>query len=1709
MFQCAGLKKTGLMWRLLLLGGVTFAPLGSFQLSSPPDPAIESIFGPNLPSLNQTINLSIRNKGLQATSVDVVFYRGDPRVSAASELGRLKVSLAAGGSAYPISPGAYNFADGEIFTVCIDPDATAIDSNRNNNCLAHTTSTLSTDLQISVADISITPPGADVEEPITVGVRVRNGGTSAATTVLRLWQGHPLAPGSVRLRQVPVSVPASGTGLAVWNLRRPAGDTNFWVAAEDVVPRESAEGDNLASRNLFLKASINTGRKWGNSIYSTMPAVGDLFQSGQPVMDFGELSGVNNGLTTEGHLTALQLLSDGTTRELWSKVPQPAPSEVIAPQIADLDGDGSPEIITQVVHDPNPTPGGPGVPGEIYVYVYDRNGNVRWSHMWRTFPNISCNHMYLRGTPILGDMNGDGFPDITVIEREIVVLDGRTGNELIHRAWPTLTSCPGDAHGVVADLDGDGRNELVVAETGIHAVNNDGTIRWTANNGEDFALVDVDGDGKPEVVIPVHRAFMEILDAKTGTVKKQVGSFPPFYQTIAATTSLLASGLPAIIASQNDYAPATAALDGALNKLWFRASPIGSLDNPMNIVLADVLGQGRPQVISRTDRRYIRIQDVRDGSFLFDSSIYGKSAVNSMWPAVVDVDGDGRGEIIVPYGSDWTYSNTKAEFEPVYAPMHFLVFGGAHWSKLSTTWNQQFFNQGEVDQRLAWRGDYTPWKTHNTWRQQPVRPPCDLDGDFDVDSDDIAIMNSLRGTQVQPGDRRDIDQDGTITVADARACTLKCTLKNCAAIQPPARILSLEPRTVYPGVPKTVLIRGEFLGLQNGVTTASLGEGVSVGGGVPGAAGPVTVIDANTAQAVVSVSPGSTGDRTLTLITAAKQASRLNALMVSQGNRPPSISAGNDTTVLLPDSVQLNGSASDDGLPAGRGLTYSWQYIAGPGTVTFSNASRLSTSATFTGPGFYQLRLTVNDGELFSIADIGVRVIQPNRAPVVNAGPDFAVASAGVPITINGSVSDDGKPFGGLTSQWEKVAGPGAVTFASAMSPVTTASFSAVGTYVLRLSASDTEFSSFDEVTAVVGSADARLLSVSPGVAQPGQTIQRLHVVGQGVLFETGNVMLSLGEGVAVGGAAPGAFGPVDIVNPTTLAAKVAIQSGALPGPRSAVVKIGPQLVTRNSAFSIAVGSSNKPVSIRVNVSNDFVEPGGSITVSADALDAAGAVVATPAANFTIFISPAGATIGSAPVVQLPLIHFPKLQKQKTNNHSDIDPGGRYAFTPRSDPNYGKETGGIYNVTAQLNGTTLTATTQVLVMPNGTHELTARGIAYNTRLLEVLGQLQAGFVAGDGALVNAGKSALDQLRSNDEWTAERLKLNRADVPPDGGLPTVDAVRNRGLGGGSGDALFASRLDVLRAAIASAKVQLVKLDVPLADAAPDLTSLQNAVTALEKAFNDFQVISPSTLAIRQQTDKLNLLETVEIPELLDALKSKTAELMEQAPALPSATALQKERAALSGEAKLEVVTKVLSLVTNLSGAARKSAIQAGIHLINMVVNLVIADMINAVAPPGMYIEAVHASASFGIACPIFPDTYVGATGLNPDPKRNSVVLIGCINDSALTTLLTLKNPADFFDKASGLNIVGLFLWENSVAQLIKSLDGWTKWAAQLNPDLIREGPYGVWPLEAVSPLGWPKVNQSRLPCAGVVIVTNLDTGAFEAWNHTFLKECAGQ
>jgi hypothetical protein len=155
-------------------------------------------------------------------------------------------------------------------------------------------------------------------------------------------------------------------------------------------------------------------------------------------------------------------------------------------------------------------------------------------------------------------------------------------------------------------------------------------------------------------------------------------------------------------------------------------------------------------------------------------------------------------------------------------------------------------------------------------------------------------------------------------------------------------------------------------------------------------------------------------------------------------NRAPIVSAGPDRTVDLESEAVLDGTVQDDGRPAPPGAVQSlWSVLDGPGTVRFGDATSASTTAQFSAPGVYRLRLSADDSSLTASDDVVVTVLaatsttvsfQDGVAPTANySGTRDASILSQVP-TVNLGASNrlnvDGAPDMATLIRWDTTAIP-------------------------------------------------------------------------------------------------------------------------------------------------------------------------------------------------------------------------------------------------------------------------------------------------------------------------------------------------------------------------------------------------------------------------------------------------------------------------------------------------------------------------------------------------------------------------------------------------------------------------------------------------------------------------------------------------------------
>jgi hypothetical protein len=193
---------------------------------------------------------------------------------------------------------------------------------------------------------------------------------------------------------------------------------------------------------------------------------------------------------------------------------------------------------------------------------------------------------------------------------------------------------------------------------------------------------------------------------------------------------------------------------------------------------------------------------------------------------------------------------------------------------------------------------------------------------------------------------------------------------------------------------------------------------------------------------------------------------------------PTAVIKKSPSTGTPPLTVFFDGSASSDS--ERDPLTFEWDLGGG------DSSRNALASKTFPVAGTYPITLTVKDpsgltGTATTTVVVGdeptpTPTATPtntpsgvNQAPIVDPGLPQTVPS-GTAITLKGTVADDGLPTGVLNILWSRVRGPGTLTFSSPTAATTGVTPSTIGTYLVKLEATDT----------ILRSARNGLLTVNP-----------------------------------------------------------------------------------------------------------------------------------------------------------------------------------------------------------------------------------------------------------------------------------------------------------------------------------------------------------------------------------------------------------------------------------------------------------------------------------------------------------------------------------------------------------------------------------------------------------------------------------------------------
>jgi hypothetical protein len=201
--------------------------------------------------------------------------------------------------------------------------------------------------------------------------------------------------------------------------------------------------------------------------------------------------------------------SDGTyTKAATPSIQGPTSYPIVS---ADFNGDGIPDLAVPLYGS-----------NEIAILLGKGNGTFA-NPIMASVPGSNVNV----GQVVVGDFNGDGIPDLAVIDSDNSVVDILLGNGdgtfTAETTNPPISGIP--SHVATGDFNGDGKTDLAVAENaGTIAIllgNGDGTFAASGSvnsgtSGPPIAVADFNGDGKLDIAVPAGTGTNELLTVLTG-----------------------------------------------------------------------------------------------------------------------------------------------------------------------------------------------------------------------------------------------------------------------------------------------------------------------------------------------------------------------------------------------------------------------------------------------------------------------------------------------------------------------------------------------------------------------------------------------------------------------------------------------------------------------------------------------------------------------------------------------------------------------------------------------------------------------------------------------------------------------------------------------------------------------------------------------------------------------------------------------------------------------------------------------------------------------------------------------------------------------------------------------------------------------------------------------------------------------------------------
>jgi FG-GAP-like repeat len=323
--------------------------------------------------------------------------------------------------------------------------------------------------------------------------------------------------------------------------------------------------------------------------------------------------------------------------------------------------------------------------------------------------------------PSIADLDGDGKPEVVV---EGGILDGATG------ASKAAFAAPLDSSFVVSDIDGDGKLDVV---TGSQAFRADGSLilqTQIANTSSFYAtqdwkspwpaVADFNGDGKPEVAVVdnmnhalVVWRYDEQAPGKFEIVRQPVdinGPLSPSLCAVGSWGNTHGGGPPTIADFNGDGVPdvATAggvgyavfdgkklvdpAVSGAETFLWAKQTSDCSSASTGSTVF-DFDGDGKAEVVY-SDETTLRIYRGATGEVLWETCNTTATLIEN--PVVADVDNDGHADIVAISNA---YARQCADGSGL-RHSGVRIFGdtAGKWVRTRRVWNEHAYHITNVEE---------------------------------------------------------------------------------------------------------------------------------------------------------------------------------------------------------------------------------------------------------------------------------------------------------------------------------------------------------------------------------------------------------------------------------------------------------------------------------------------------------------------------------------------------------------------------------------------------------------------------------------------------------------------------------------------------------------------------------------------------------------------------------------------------------------------------------------------------------------------------------------------------------------------------------------------------------------------------------------------------------------------------------------------------